>query len=86
MLSMVGMCSAQGSSAVGRNFFAVASADVCVVLTHYVQDYRVVGRVAIMFVPMPVGGPDVYFDVSHPKAVADAYLGIEEVGTRVGVQ
>ena len=68
------------------NALAVDAGDGSIVLLDDVQDDAVIGGVLIMVVAFPVAGAHVYLDVAHPQVAVNFYLGIKEVGTRVGVE
>ncbi len=60
--------------------------DFYVVLFDYMEYNGVVGGVGVVVMSHPVGGTDVYFDVSHPRLVIDFHLCVEKIRARIGVQ
>lgn len=51
----------------------------------YMQYHVVVSCIALMAMLIPVGRTGMDFDVAHPQGAVDAYLGVEEVGSGIGV-
>lgn len=68
-----------------RYDFFVAVEYTFVGMTYDVKDDVVVCGVELMSVPIPIGGVDVNFDISHPRLVVDDDFRIEEVRTGIVV-
>ena len=49
------------------------------------QYHVVVSCIALMAMLIPVGRTGMDFDVAHPQGAVDTYLGVEEVGSGIGV-
>ena len=50
------------------------------------KDNRVIGRIAVVVMAVPVGSFDMDFHIPGPDMAADGYFGIEKVGTGIGVE
>ena len=64
---------------------AVFCSDGTVLAFHHVEHHVVVGGVAVVAVPVPVGCQTVDFYIPHPVCFANADLCVEEVGSSVQV-
>ena len=49
------------------------------------EDDIVVSCIKVMAVTLPVAGAQMYLDIPSPQSATDAHLGIDEVGTCIGV-
>ena len=68
-----------------RHLVSARGVDVGVGRGSHVQDHVVIVRVVVVSVGVPVGRSLMDLHVSHPERAPDLNLGVEEVGTRVGV-
>jgi hypothetical protein len=58
----------------------------CVVIAHNMKNNGIVRGVAIVMVAMPIGCTHMNLNVARPFLSANYYLGVEEIGTGVGVE
>lgn len=69
-----------------RNYVAVAAVYGGIVNLDYMQNHRIVCRVAVMVMTEPVGRTYMHFNIPRPLLAVDFYGGVEKVGAGIGVE
>ena len=65
---------------------AVLKGERGIVLEHHMQHHIIVGVVGAVVVAVPVGRLHMHFDIAHPQGVADADVGVYEIGARITIE